>query len=311
MKKIITVTLNPAFDLHCTAESFEARHENYVIPISSEAGGKGVNISRALRSGGIDSLAFVVIGKDNGERFERLLTADGIKYLPFYTEGSIRENVTVHTKGDTETRISLDSFSLSEEVFRDLFEALSGEASADTLISFSGRIPKGIPKRKVIEALRGLKEGGAGLIIDSNSLDLSDLREIKPYLIKPNSEEISALIGREISSPEDALEVARELVARNISERVMISLGASGAVYASGTLSATVSVPKISPVSTIGAGDSTVAGYLAATLSGFADADRLRLSSAYGCAACLTEGTRPPKKELISELYEKIKVDIL
>ena len=236
MKKVITVTLNPAFDLHCASESFEARRENYVTPLSSEAGGKGVNISRALLVSGIESLAFVVLGRDNGERFERLLEIDGIKYIPFYTDGSIRENITVHTVNDTETRISLDSFALSEATFKQLCEGLSKVADSETVISLSGRIPRGISKEKIIDFLKELTKLGAKLVIDSNSFSASDLARIRPYLIKPNAEEITALVGREVGTASDALSIARELVANNTAERVMISLGASGAVYASDTL---------------------------------------------------------------------------
>ena len=309
MKKIITVTLNPAFDLHCRAVSFEARRENYITPLSRDAGGKGINISRALHSLGIDSIAFTVLGKDNGEVFERLLREDGIRYIPFYTEGGIRENITVHTEGDSETRISLDNFSLSETVLDKLYCAISSESDSDTVISFSGRVPRGITKEKITDFLNGLSSSGAKLVIDSNSFNLCELAKINPYFIKPNKEEISALLGREVTSREDALSVARELVGDKIAQRVMISLGEMGSVYASEKVSATVSVPEISPVSTIGAGDSAVAGYIAATAQGLGEADRLRLSAAYGCAACLTEGTRPPKPCDIWALYEKIKVD--
>lgn len=308
MKKIITITLNPAFDLHYGMDKFEAKKENYVRSLSCDAGGKGINISRALLVNGIDNVAYVILGRDNGDRFERLLKADGVKYVPLYTDGSIRENITIHPENDKETRISLDNFSISDKELDELCEMLLKEIDNDTLISFSGRVPKGVEKSSVLAFLKKLSSTGAKIAIDSNSFTFDDLITVCPWFIKPNEQEISTLLGRPISTHDDAISVARELVAMGVAEEVMISLGALGAVFASKDSAFTVLVPDIRPLSTIGAGDSTVAGYIAATAEGRSLADSLRLSAAYGNAACLTEGTRPPMPESVASLYQQISV---
>ena len=104
--KIITITLNPAFDVHCFSENFRPYHENLAKITASEAGGKGVNISRALTVCGTENLAFVVLGEENGDGFARAMSADGMTYRTISVAGRIRENITLHTDHADETRIS-------------------------------------------------------------------------------------------------------------------------------------------------------------------------------------------------------------
>ena len=305
MKKIITITLNPAFDLHYYMDKFEAKKENYVTAAACDAGGKGVNISRALTVNGIANTAYVIFGKENAAQFESELEKDGIRFVPLYTEGRIRENITIHPVADKETRISLDNFSVTPALLSELEALLCEAIDADTLVSFSGRIPKGVTKDEVIKFLTALKNKGAKLAVDSNSLTPEDLIRIRPWFIKPNEQEIAAFVGKELDEPEVAVEVAAELVARGLSEEVMISMGARGSVWSDGKKKAIVGAPdKGKPLSTIGAGDSTVAGYMAATARGEGAEEALKLASSFGSAACYTEGTRPPMPDCVSELLE-------
>lgn len=305
MKKIITITLNPAFDLHYYMDKFEAKKENYVTTAAIDAGGKGVNISRALKVNGVDSTAYVIFGKENAAQFESELKKDGINFVPLYTEGRIRENITIHPTSDKETRISLDNFSVTPALLSALEAMLLEAIDEDTFVSFSGRIPKGITKDDVIKFLVSLKDKGARLAVDSNSLTPEDLIRIRPWFIKPNEEEIAAFVGKELDESEVAVEVAAELVARGLSQEVMISMGARGSVWSDGHKKAIVAAPdKGKPLSTIGAGDSTVAGYMAATANGKDTEEALMIASSFGSAACYTEGTRPPMPDCVAELLK-------
>jgi len=304
MRPIKTVTLNPAFDLHFGMEKFEARRENYVQSIKRDAGGKGINTSRALTVNGVKNTAYVVLGEENGADFAAQLTRDGMCFVPVYTAGRIRENITLHPNGDKETRISLDTFAPTESTVDEMESLLLESATSDDLISFSGRLPRGITKERVIAFLRRLIATGARVIVDSNSFTPDDLGEIHPWFIKPNEQEIEAYVGRTIRDIADAAEVARDLVNRGIAEEVMISLGGDGAAWSNGARRITLEVPKLeNPVSTIGAGDSTLAGLLAATAMGCDPADALRTAVSYGTAACMTEGTLPPRPGDIRNVY--------
>ena len=310
MKKIITITLNPAFDLHYGLDTFEAEKENYVKSVACDAGGKGINISRALKFNGVDSAAYVILGKENCAQFEQNMAEDAINYVPLYVDGRIRENITIHPAESRETRISLDNFSLNSEKLSELYALLEGELDENALVSFSGRIPKGITKDEVTTFLKNIISTGAKLAVDSNSLTPEDLIAFRPWFIKPNEQEIASFLGREITNAREAASVAMELVERGLAEEVMISLGGLGSAWSDGKQKIVVSVPKIeNPVSTIGAGDSTVAGYLAATAKGDSCGDALRLACAFGTSACMTEGTRPPMPEDVKRIFDSITVE--
>ena len=309
MRSIKTVTLNPAFDLHYNMEHFEAKKENYVQSILCDAGGKGINISRALTVNGVENTAYVILGEENGATFEAQLGRDGLHYVPLYTEGRIRENITLHPADDKETRISLDTFRVTPEMLKKMETALEKDAEKGGLLAFAGRLPRGIEKAEAIAFLKKRVAEGDRVIVDSNSLTPEDLQEIRPWFIKPNEQEIAAFLGRTVNDPTDAANAAAELVVRGVAEEVMISLGGDGAVWSNGTRKLILSVPRLEhPVSTIGAGDSTLAGLLAATAKGADVADALANAVAFGTAACMTPGTLPPRPEDVKTVLAGVKV---
>ena len=306
--KIITITLSPAFDVHCEADSLLLGHENLLRIIRREAGGKGVNISRALLAGDIDSLTVVVLGTENGEDFAKCLQEDGLCVTPIFTSGRIRENVTVHNRSGEETRFSFEVESTNASVLESLWDVLKEHELGDTFVTLTGRIPAGIPLPIVKELVRELQNRGARVIIDSRSFSLSDLAECTPYLIKPNEEEISKYMGKDVGSIDEAIEAASVIHDLGI-ENVMITLGGDGAVLVSDDGAWSAKAPSIIPISTIGAGDSSIAGFLSAISKGYSKAEALRAAVAYGSAACLTEGTRPPRKEDIERIAPNIKIE--
>jgi 1-phosphofructokinase family hexose kinase len=303
---IITLTLSPAYDVHCEAEEIKIEKENIAKIIRTDVGGKGINISRALLSAGVGSVAVVVLGQDNSDNFIRGLESDGISYVPIITDGRIRENITVRAASGKETRISFTGNCKDTEIMKKVENTVLPLCNRDTVLTLTGRLPDCVDigdVKRFLERIRALR---CRVIIDSRSFSLSDLADVKPFLIKPNEEEIASYIGREIFDADEGLKAARKLRALGI-ENVMISLGARGAVLESRDESLFVEAPKISPVSTIGAGDSSIAGFLAALIEGGSMRECLCRAVAFGCASCLTEGTLPPRKADIDSLLGKIK----
>ena len=305
MSTIYTVTLNPAFDVHYQMPSFEARKENYVTQATVQAGGKGINVSRVLTNSGVPITAYVVLGRENASAFEAELSRDGVSYVPFYTDGRIRENMTLHPQNDKETRISLDTFSMQPSVLEEL-EAVLATAKEGILV-FAGRLPRGISKAAALAFLTRCKARGMRVVIDSNSFTAEDLRAVSPWFIKPNEQEVAVFAGETPKTLSEAAAIARRMVQDGVSQNVLITLGGDGAAWSDGTRAFGFSVPKIEhPVSTIGAGDSTVAGLLVAHEKGLTDANALCLALSYGTAACLTEGTLPPNTEDVNRICAQI-----
>lgn len=306
--QILTLTLNPAFDMHCYTEHFVPYHENLAHITDYEAGGKGVNISRALTACGIPNIAFVVLGEENGDAFCSRLLDDGMTFREIRVPGRIRENITLHTEHAPETRISFEGASLTSDLLSRMEGAVLNTAHAGDIITLTGRMPTGLTMTEIKAFVARLCAAGIRVAVDSRSFALADLLETKPFLIKPNQEEIAAYLGRDIDTFDQVREAAEDLHRAGI-ENVMISLGEKGALLSCDGGTFVASAPAISPVSTIGAGDSSIAGFLAACVAGYDARDSLRMAVAYGSAACLTPGTRPPRPGDVSDFYQIISAE--
>lgn len=305
--KIVTLTLSPAFDVHCHADYLVLDHENLAHMDLRQAGGKGVNISRALVSNSTENLALLVLGQENADGFLRNLDTDGVRYDAITVPGRIRENITIHT-GSTETRISFPGFRVTSDVLPQVEEKLLALADSDTVITMTGRVAEGMAVADVMEMLRRAAEKGAKIVVDSRSFSLEDLKTLKPWLIKPNQEEISAYLGREVSSLEQTVAEASDLHEAGISN-VMISMGGDGALLVCDEGVFIAIPPKVEVKSTIGAGDSSIAGFVACPYDDAAK--RLQWAVAYGSAACMAEGTLPPKPENVQSILENIQLKIM
>lgn len=302
--KIITLTLNPAFDVHCYCENFQPYHESVACVTAKDVGGKGVNISRALSVNGTENLAVVIVGKENGAEFCQALEKDGLTVHAVSVDGRIRENITLHEKSNPETRISFEGFTCNDNILQQLDQILD-KVDKNSIITFTGSIPKGMNVVNVLSFLEGLRNKGAKIVIDSRSVSLEALMHFKPWLIKPNQDEAQAYTNRKIENALDAVDIAQKLYQSGI-ENVMISLGGDGAVLAckEGVFHATT--PKINVCSTIGAGDSMLAGFIDATKKGLDKENVLRKAVAFGTAACMQEGTLPPQEKDVVYLEQNI-----
>ena len=304
---IITLTLNPAFDIHCFVEDFKPYHENLAKITANEAGGKGVNISRALTVNGVENTALVVLGDENGDSFRRCLAVDGIKTVEITVAGRIRENITLHTEGAPETRISFAGFSADDGLLDMTEKALDGMLDENTILTFTGRVPCGVSIGAVKAMLGKMAARGVKIVIDSRSFTTEDIIDLGPWLIKPNEEEIAMYSDIPVHDLESAAEAAQVLKGKGI-KNVMISLGAKGAMLCCEDGCYIANAPDVTVLSTIGAGDSSIAGFVAAAKQGLPYSEMLRMAVCYGSAACMTEGTRPPRAEDITKLLESVQV---
>ena len=210
----------------------------------------------------------------------------------------------MHTDGAPETRESFKGFSVDKDFTDRVRECVVKYAGPGSVVTFTGRLPDGTDKASLIAFIRELAENGVKSVIDSKSFTLSDLVEAGPWLIKPNEEEIADYAGVTADGEESAAKIAKTLCDKGI-ENVMISLGGKGAVLAckDGTFAA--NAPDVKVISTIGAGDSSIAGFIAAYARGENSAESLRTAMIYGTAACMREGTLPPDAKDLAEIGKR------
>lgn len=305
---IFTLTLNPAFDVHAQADAFLLHKESRARVSSRDAGGKGINVSRALSENGVENEAVVLLGQENAGEFCKLLDGYGIRYTPFYTEGRIRENITVHVAGEKETRLSFEGFSASDGALDDIEAHLLPRLDSEAVLAFAGSVPTGISHERVMTFLSRAKARGARLVLDSKSLSKEDVLSLRPALIKPNEEEIGGYIGTAPASLVECAAGARELSLSGIS-CVMVSFGGEGALLAASGHVFFARPPRITPLSTVGAGDASIAGFLYAAAGDLSAEECLCHAVAFGTAACLTAGTSAPKKEDIERILSEVKTE--
>lgn len=285
---IYTLTLNPNIDyfLRLTkparlGEINRAARE-WMLP-----GGKGVNVSLVLSRLGAETRALGFVAGESGEMFLSLLRtyrcpADFVR-LP---AGQTRINVKL--EGERETAFNGKGPDLTEQALDALMEKLSPLSQADTLV-LSGNAPANLPD--AFDRLAAFANGRAArLVVDTAGEALRRALQYHPFLIKPNAEELSELCGVRVDTADTAAQLARSLRARGV-ENVLVSLGADGAVLAAGDgcVYRAVCEGSFEVLSTVGAGDSMLAGFLAGVSTGQGYGSALRIATAAGTATACSD----------------------
>lgn len=301
--RIVIINLNPAYDIHYNVDSFQPYGESYGKMVCRNIGGKGVNVALALTEFEVENECMIAVGRNNASDFMSKMA--GINCYIHKCEGSIRENITIHKKGFDDTRISIDSFSIDESDLEWIKRGVS--VKENDVLAFCGRLPKGITPECIVELLSKFQRQGVKIVVDSNSFSLDDIAKLKPWLIKPNKQELEALVGKSMESLDDCVTTAKTIIQKGI-ENVLVSLGKEGAfLVRENNECIFCQAPDIEAVSTVGAGDSAIAGFLYAYFNEMSIESCLMYSCAFGSASCLEEGTHPPSRKNVERLFAQIK----
>ena len=281
---IYTVTCNPALDLAVRLDGMQLGGLNRTAGATLAAGGKGVNVSRVLGELGERNVALGFVAGSNGVMLESALGQMGVETafirLP---EGQTRINVKLY--GEQETELNAPGPVVSHQQVEGLLKDLS-RLQKDDLLCLCGSLPPGM---EVDSYARMLKASGVRTIVDtSGEALLCALRE-KPWLVKPNQNELAALVGHPLPTIDDVIEAA-EWLRETGAENVLVSMGKDGALLCAEGKRLYQPAPDGEVVGTVGAGDSLVAGF-AAGWQRYGDmAQALRLGVACGSATACTEG---------------------
>ncbi len=297
---IYTVTFNPAIDYVMRADSIFFGITNRSSAEELHFGGKGINVSVVLGNLGEETTSLGFVGGFTGEYLEKGLQSLGIKTDFVHLVGGITR-INVKLKSDEETEINAKGPCITEDELHSLMEKLCKVKDGDTVI-LAGSIPASLPSdiyEKILESLDGR---GVRFVVDAEGELLLKTLKYRPFLIKPNDFELSGIAGRELKSNADIENAARKLKDMG-AVNVLVSLGADGAILIDefGEIHR-CSAPKISPVDTVGAGDSMVAGFLSGVKEGYGYA--LKLGIAAGSATAASAGLA--KKEDIFKFFEMI-----
>ena len=305
MTKIYTLTLAPSLDsatqtppiypegkLRCSAPVFEP-------------GGGGINVARAVTFLGGKATAIFPIGGATGEHLAALLADEQVPIETVETRDWTRQNLHVHVAASGEQyRFVMPGAALTDDEFRRLEEKVL-TIDPGSLLVISGSLPPGISVENLMQLVKNAQQQGLRCIIDSSGDALAAALDVGNIeLVKPNQKELSALVQRDLSQPDDVRLAAQSLIQSGKVRRVVVSLGPQGALGVDASGSVQVVPPPMKSQSTVGAGDSMVGAMTLRLAENASLEDMVRFGVAAGSAATINQGTRLCSRANTQKIYD-------
>lgn len=285
---IYTVTINPALDYRIYTEQIRHGEINRSEREELHAGGKGINVSSVLHSFGVETTALGFVGGHTGEMLCMLLDQNKISNDFLRVRGMTRINVKVREK-QAETDINGAGPEVLQKDLDRLVEKLE-QVPEKSVVVLAGSIPSSLPQDSYSYILKSLQGKDLHIVADTAGRLLKDILKYRPWLVKPNREELGELFGVTIENCSQAYELAEELL-RMGARNVIVSLGEDGAVFMSEHgIKERVASYYGRVKDTVGAGDALLAAFLAAKENGASDRQALELGVAAGCATAFRSG---------------------
>ena len=337
---IITVTMNPAMDKTITVEKLQVGELNKVLSAREDAGGKGINVSKTIKSFGGESIAIGFLGGSAGNRIRDMLHENKIKEHFISIQNETRTNLKIADRTGCVTEINEAGPLIDKNEMHMFYEMLEKLVSPKDLVVFSGSMPKGLPAdfyRQMIEEVHTL---GAVAFLDADGEAFSEGLKAKPDIVKPNIQELrhyfksiggdnnagaqgsaqgniqagaqgsvqGNIQGSIPNSVQEVNRMGRILWEQGIPE-VIISMGGDGALFVSEDGSYYAPALSVPVCSTVGAGDAMVAAYAYARMQGKKMEERIRFCMAVSAGAVTTQGTNPADASLIERLQQQVQIE--
>lgn len=304
MERIVTLTLNPAIDKSTSVQSIAPEKKLRCAQPIFEPGGGGVNVSRAIKKLGGTSTSIYLAGGYSGKFYEHLLNEEGIQSEVISITGNTRENmIVVDETSNAQYRFGMPGPKVKEEEWRQCLSLLEQSKGVEYIVA-SGSLPEGVPLDFFGMLAAISKKINAKLIIDTSGEPLRHAVDEGVFMIKPNLGELSYLHGVEELEEPQVIEASKDIVNKGWSEIVVISKGASGAVLITKDDIIQSGAPTVKKRSTVGAGDSMVAGMVLALSKGLSLKEVLQYGIATGTATTMNPGTELCRKQDVERLFK-------
>lgn len=284
MARILTLTLNPALDLTVRLARLEPGEVNRSETLLTHAAGKGVNVAQVLADLGHQLTVGGFLGADNPQAFDALIARRGFADAFIRVPGETRSNIKIAEQDGRVTDINAPGPQVSEQAQQALLNQLTLIAPGHDAVVVAGSLPRGVSAQWLHDVLVQLKGLGLKVALDTSGEALRAGLRAGPWLVKPNTEELADALDCPTDSLEQQRQAAQRLHAQGV-EHVVVSHGADGVNWFSPTLALHATPPKVSVASTVGAGDSLLAGMLHGLLSGEAPEQTLRRATAIAAMA--------------------------
>lgn len=290
---ILTLTPNPSLDRTISVAKLLVGEVHRAGELRVDAGGKGVNVSRALAANGFATLAVLPASGAPAVEFSSRLDAAGVAYEYINLEGAVRTNITLVEDDGTTTKINEQGRVSGPADARAMLDAVERHLEDASWVVGCGSLPPGIDGSLYVDLIARAKANGVRVAIDTSGSAFAKVIAARPDLVKPNLEELEEYVGASLSTVAQVLDAARRLVRSGVGT-VVVSLGEHGALGVDATSATHAMVVVDKPLSTVGAGDCLLAGYLSAVEAGASLTDAVATGVVWGAAAVALPGSRVP-----------------
>lgn len=288
---VITLTINPSLDKSTRFTGLIAEQKMRCEKPRYDAGGGGINVSKAIARLGGSSLCVFTSGGSTGKMLEELIQKEGIENKAIATKNWTRENfIAFETESKAQYRFGFPGNELFDDEKEAVIETIQ-KTSANFLV-ISGSLNEGLPINFYQKIAQTAKSSGIKVIVDTSGEALRKVLEIGVYLVKPNIGELAKLIGVERLEQSEVEKAAKTLVENGSAEIIVVSLGAQGAILVTKDAMEFVKAPKVENKSTVGAGDSMVGGMVWALSQNKSLKEVIQWGVSCGTAATMKEGTQ-------------------
>ena len=308
---ITTVTLNASIDkAYVMQEAIENGTVMRVKEVRNTAGGKGLNVAKIAVICGAEVMATGFAGGFNGRYLESLAAESHVATRFCHVEGETRSCINILDPKYGSTEYLEPGFSVKEEDLARFLTEFPGVIGKSTVVTMSGSAPVGIPSDIYRRMTELAKAAGAKVILDTSGDYLKEGLQGRPFMIKPNEDEIEALLGIRAEDPEAVFRAASELRVKYGIPWVVISLGGNGAVLSCDEGVFHGLPPKLDPVNTVGCGDSMVGAFAVALERALSPREALRYAVAVSAAAAMSPLTGDYDPAVFEEIYPETIVEV-
>ncbi|MBS1562753.1 MAG: 1-phosphofructokinase family hexose kinase [Bacteroidetes bacterium] len=304
----VTITFNPAVDKSTSVPSLLPEKKLVCAAPLLEPGGGGINVARAITKLGGSALAVFPAGGYNGGLLTDLLKAEKVASLPIPVSGATRENLVVLDRtANLQYRFGMPGPALSPQEWQQCLQALEDAAEPAFFVA-SGSLSPGMPKDMFARVAVIAKRKKIPLVVDSSGEALAAALDEGVFMIKPNAGELAALAGKDELGLDAIADAAKKLIADKRCEVILVSMGAGGALLVTNRIVQYLPAPPVKRKSTIGAGDSMVAGIVWSLANGMDITEAARYAVACGSAATIQAATGLCSRADVEKLYDLMKM---
>jgi 1-phosphofructokinase/6-phosphofructokinase 2 len=305
---IVTLTPNPSVDRTVSVDALDRGAVMRATASREDPGGKGINVSRALALNGTPTAAVLPVGGAYGRMMLALLEPLELDVRPVTISQPIRANIAVVEPDGTTTKLNEQGPVLQPDELDALHQAVLDASRDASWVVCCGSLPPGVPDDFYAAMVRHCHDAGLKVAVDSSGTPMAAALTAAPDLIKPNRIELAEAVGRDLCDLGAVVDAARDLVATGV-RTVVVSLGRDGAllVDADHVVHAAASISR--PLSTVGAGDSLLAGYLHGVHAGDDPAAALARAVAFGAAAVMLPGSEMPGPDQVGAIDVRVDRD--